>query len=221
MLQGNKGEWSEIYTLLKLVSDQGVYAGDEDLQKVEEMIFILLKILRDQTSGQYAYTFDREQDLVVIQGDEEVFRLPIATFQTQAQHLLTILQNKTARTFAIPELETFLRSFGCDSLKSKASQKTDIHLVVHDPRTGMAPQLGFSIKSQLGGAATLLNAARTTNFLFRIDSEGDKFTTESATQINQIEGRGKLKRRVQAIDAHPMGLHCALCALRMLSLATI
>ncbi len=201
MLQGNKGEWSEIYTLLKLVSDQGVYAGDEDLNKVEEMFFILLKILRDQTSGQYAYTFDREQSLVVIQGNEEIFRLPIATFQEQAQLLLTKLQGRTSRTFAMPELETFLRSFGCDSLKSRASQKTDIHLVVHDQRTGTTPQLGFSIKSQLGAAATLLNAGRTTNFVFRIDNNKEGFTQELATQINQIEGGSKLKRRVQAIEA--------------------
>jgi hypothetical protein len=209
MLTGNKGEWSEIYTLLKLVSDQGVYAGDENLEKVEEMFFILLKILRDQTRGQYAYTFDHEQDLVLIRGNQERFRLPIVTFQEQAQLLLTKLQSQTTRTFAIPELEAFLRSFGCASLKSNSSQKADIHLVVHDQRTGMASQLGFSIKSQLGGASTLLNAARTTNFLFRIEQDGKPFTPELANQINQIEGGSKLKQRVQAVEAHGGSLHFA------------
>jgi len=29
MLRGNKGEWSEIYTLLKLLADKNIYVGDE------------------------------------------------------------------------------------------------------------------------------------------------------------------------------------------------
>ena len=33
-LTGNKGEWSEVYTLLKLLGEGKVYAGDHNLNKI-------------------------------------------------------------------------------------------------------------------------------------------------------------------------------------------
>lgn len=35
MLKGNKGEWSEIYALLKVLSDKNLFAGDSDLKKLK------------------------------------------------------------------------------------------------------------------------------------------------------------------------------------------
>ncbi len=34
MITGNKGEWSEIYTLLKVLGDKNLYLGDEDLNRI-------------------------------------------------------------------------------------------------------------------------------------------------------------------------------------------
>lgn len=34
-LTGNKGEWSEIYTLLKLLGEGKVYAGDQHMNKIQ------------------------------------------------------------------------------------------------------------------------------------------------------------------------------------------
>lgn len=33
-ITGNKGEWSEIYTLLKLLGEGKVYAGDQNLNRI-------------------------------------------------------------------------------------------------------------------------------------------------------------------------------------------
>ena len=38
MLSGNKGEGSEIYALFKLLGDKKLFAGDADLNKVEEVL---------------------------------------------------------------------------------------------------------------------------------------------------------------------------------------
>ena len=43
-LTGNKGEWSEIYTLLKIISDKNLFAGDSELNKIESLIFPIIKI---------------------------------------------------------------------------------------------------------------------------------------------------------------------------------
>ena len=34
MITGNKGEWSEIYALFKLLGDKQLFAGDEHLNKM-------------------------------------------------------------------------------------------------------------------------------------------------------------------------------------------
>lgn len=195
MITGNKGEWSEIYTLLKIISDKKLYAGDSDLNKIENLIFPIIKILRDESNVTYDYTYDN--DLVIISGDEEEFRIPISKFQEQAFFLLSKLKETTSATFSIPEIETFINSFSCVSLKAKSSVKSDIRIVIHDQRTGTTPELGFSIKSQLGGASTLLNAGKTTNFIYKID-EANILNTQ-IDEINAINTRSKIKDRIVKI----------------------
>lgn len=45
-LTGNKGEWSEIYTLFKLLGDGVVYAGDQNLNKIQDLFYPIIMILR-------------------------------------------------------------------------------------------------------------------------------------------------------------------------------
>ncbi|WP_438965712.1 HpaII family restriction endonuclease [Flavobacterium sp.] len=195
MITGNKGEWSEIYTLLKIISDRFLFAGDSELNKVEGLIFPIIKILRDETNGTYEYGY--ESDLVIIKKDKEVYRIPILQFQENAFFLLSKLKENTKTTFSIPEIETFINTFKCVSLKAKSSVKSDIKIVIHDQKTGTTPELGFSIKSQLGGASTLLNAGKTTNFIYEI--KNISLTDNQIIQINSIETRSKIKDRIEKI----------------------
>jgi len=195
MLTGNKGEWSEIYTLLKIISDKKLFAGDSNLKKIESLIFPIIKILRDESSGTYEYSYDC--DLVLIKGLKEEFRIPINEFKSNAFLLLSRLKETTSATFSIPEIETFINSFRCVSLKAKSSVKSDIRIVIHDQRTGTTPELGFSIKSQLGGASTLLNAGKTTNFIYKIENAVLEET--QIEEINNIDSRSKIKDRIEKI----------------------
>ncbi len=198
MLTGNKGEWSEIYTLFKIISDQALFAGDRELNRIEGFIFPILKILRDELQGTYEYSFDSE--LVIIEGDEEVFKIAISEFREKGDLLLTKLLKTTKSSFAIPEIERFINSFSCTSLKAKSSVKSDIRIVVHDQRTSTTPELGFSIKSQLGGASTLLNAGKTTNFIYRI--ENVLLTDDEVELINSVNTRSKIKDRIEKIKGN-------------------
>lgn len=135
--------------------------------------------------------------MVIIKGADEEFRIPITEFQEKAVLLLSKLKETTSATFSIPEIETFINSFDCVSLKAKSSVKSDIRIVIHDQRTGTTPELGFSIKSQLGGASTLLNAGKTTNFIFEI--EDTVLSDNQIKEINQIDSRSKIKDRIEKI----------------------
>lgn len=195
MIAGNKGEWSEVYALLKVISDKQLFAGDSNLKKIETLIFPIIKVLRDETNGTFEFSYDN--DLVIVKNGEKEIRVSVLEFQKQAHFLLTKLKEKTNATFSIPEIENFINSFDSHSLKAKSSVKSDIRIVIHDQRARTNPELGFSIKSQLGGASTLLNAGKTTNFIFKINNLG--LSQNQILEINEIETRSKIKDRIEKI----------------------
>lgn len=194
MITGNKGEWSEIYALLKILSDREINAGDGDLNKIENLIFPVIKILRDETGGTFEFSYDN--DIVIVKNDDDVYRISIEKFRKQAHSLLAVLQSKTERTFNIPEIEEFLNSFNSHSIKAKSTIKSDIRIVIHDQRTGTNPELGFSIKSKLGSPSTLLNAGKTTNFIYKLSAN---LSPEQVTEINQISTRSKIQDRIEKL----------------------
>ena len=194
MITGNKGEWSEIYALFKLLGDKELHPGNSEIKKIQNLFYPILRILRTEVNGNFDYSI--EDDIVVISGNEEVFRIPISEFQKKAKYLLTEIKSNSG-TFSVPEIEEFMQSINCLSLKASSSAKTDITIVVHDQRTGLQPSLGFSIKSQLGNPSTLLNAGETTNFIFKI--VGANINQQDIEEINNISSRSKIKDRILEI----------------------
>ena len=174
--------------MFKLLGDKELHPGNSEIKKLENLVYPILRILRTEVNGEFEYSI--EDDIVVISGNEEVFRIPISEFQDKAKHLLTEIKNNSG-TFSVPEIEEFMQSINCLSLKANSSAKTDITIVVHDQRTGLQPSLGFSIKSQLGNPSTLLNAGETTNFIFKI--VGAKIIQKQIEEINNISSRSKIK----------------------------
>ena len=43
-MSGNKGEWSELYAFLRLLSIGKIYAADENVQKIKDVYYPILKI---------------------------------------------------------------------------------------------------------------------------------------------------------------------------------
>ena len=195
MLSGNKGEWSEIYALFKLLGDKQLFAGDADLNKVEELFYPIIKIIRNESGGNFEYEING--DLVIISGGKEQLRIPVKTFAEQSKFLLVKMKSSKG-SFGITETETFMRSVYCDKIKEKASIKKDIKIVIHDQRINQRTELGFSIKSEVGNDATILNAGKTTNFVFEINNYSP--TELDTIEINKIETKSKIKDRVIAIE---------------------
>jgi len=194
MITGNKGEWSEIYVLFKLLGDKHLFAGDADLKKVEEFFYPIIKIIRNESGGHFEYEING--DLVIISGGKEKLRIPVKTFTEQASKLLAKIKGEKG-TFGISEVEAFMTSINCQTLKAKSTSKTDIRIVIHDQRINQTPELGFSIKSQVGKDSTILNAGKTTNFIYQVSDF--KPTQEEMKLINEIETKSKIKDRIEAI----------------------
>lgn len=195
MITGNKGEWSEIYTLFKLLGDKKLFPGNKEIEKLEGIVYPILRVLRSENNGNFAYSI--EDEIILISGGEEVLKIAISAFKEKAKFLLEKIKANKERTFSVPEIEEFMQTINCLSLKASSTAKTDITIVIHDQRTNQQPALGFSIKSQLGSPSTLLNAGKTTNFIFRIDNL--KLTDSEIKEINSIDSRSKIMDRINSV----------------------
>lgn len=192
----NKGEWSEIYVLFKLLGEKRVYTGDGELNKIEDLFYPILKVLRDEQKNHYEYTL--KDDVVVVTEDGvELLRRSVSDFLAKAGQLLDIIRQSKG-TFVVPEIEQFMSEIRCSNIKAKSQEKIDIKIVIHDLRTGMSPLLGFSIKSKLGGNSTLFNAGKTTNFTFNVT--GYDFSDAEIAAVNAIDTRTKVIDRILKIQ---------------------
>lgn len=199
-INGNVGEWSEIYTLLKLLGEGKVYAGDQNLEKIKNLVYPIIMIIRSEKEGVYDYKVESADIVITTSDGEELLRLPASKFLSEAEALLKAINEKPAgaHSFPVARTQAFMDRIYCTSLKASSSDKTDIHIVLHDQRTKMNNDMGFSIKSQLGGDSTLLNASGATNFVYRI--EGCDFSDEDIDRINAIDTRTKIIDRIAAIE---------------------
>ena len=90
-LSGNKGEWSEIYTLFRLLGEGKVHAGDANLNKLD-LYYPILNIIREE-SKRYEYKPDTEQNIVVIdENGNEYVRISMDKFMEESKSLLEHLR---------------------------------------------------------------------------------------------------------------------------------
>lgn len=170
-LSGNKGEWSEIYAFFKLLSDGKIHSADGRLNKIDKLFYIIKEIIRLETNvGEYNYIIQKNS--IRIAGDTKIIDIKRDEFTKYAKLLYDyIIKAKPSKgeMLSFADVEAFMNSVRCYSLKAKSQDKADIRMIIHDMRSGMEHKLGFSIKSKLGGKSTLFNSNKdTTNFLYKI-----------------------------------------------------
>ena len=67
MVTGNKGEWSEFYALIKLLSTGKLFAADENAERLSNIFFPILKIFRtEQTKNDIEYVICSSDQTVEI-----------------------------------------------------------------------------------------------------------------------------------------------------------
>jgi len=217
LVKFNKGEWSEVYTVLKLLAEGRLYAADSDLNKIERIYYPLIKVLRSELVNKditnYEYLYEEKinctDDAVIriVDGDSDATLLEISVkdFKEKSLKLLEDIKDGKGRTFAVrDEIEAFLKSIYITKMSERSNKKRDITIVVHDLITGFKPELGFSIKSKLGSPATLLNASGATNFTFRFsgsaslsDSEIERINNTYSSTYERIGELEKLGYKIE------------------------
>jgi len=193
-LSGNRGEWSEVYTFLRLLDVGKLYAADENLNRIPDVFYDVLKILRTEAHN-LEFRINKETESVSVYDcsiEQELLALPCEQFKTEADRLFASISEASTSSFEIPSTERFINALGVFNLKAKSSDKADIRIQIHDINTGFDAVQGFSIKSRLGSPSTLINASSATNFIFEvtgaIDEEKANYFNENNKQFRQSIG---------------------------------
>lgn len=188
-LSGNKGEWSEPYVLLKLLADGKLFTADENLKKIENKYFPVLKVFRDKA------VYEVGNKIQIFVNDELVKEVEQAEFMKQSKFLFDkISSSSKGSKLSFNETENFLKEICCEKLKASSHDKTDITMQIQDNKAN-DPVCGFSIKSALGGLPTLVNATGATNFVYEVVGLTDKQVAE----INAIKTKTKIIDRLKKI----------------------
>lgn len=196
MATGNKGEWSEFYTFLKILSEKKLDAADENLQKIKDIFYPVLKIVREETGGKINYEFGSKGKVKVIPTGGEIVLVESSDLKTKIVEIFSAIKsNKKESAFSVPSADELMTRFQVKRLNAGNGKKEDIILKIHDRMTGTEPEVGFSIKSMVGAASTLLNPSSATGFTYKISGIDKKLIEK----INSIESTAKVRDRLAAV----------------------
>lgn len=201
----NKGEWSEFYAFLKVLSDRKLVSADSDLSPIPSADVPVLEVFRnDDGEGEKSYILPIGTQMIelMLPGSAAPMFINSLEITSKLSTIFSKILTGGIGGFSIPEgeeLATLLRASGPSAMP--AGSKEDICMIVHDARTGQMPRMGYSVKSQTGGPSTLLNASQATGFIFKVkDKEGAFFsdalngpTVASAKVVSLYSGGNSLE----------------------------
>lgn len=195
MYKMNRGEWSELYSVLYLLSNDKLNIIDHSLNVINsENVYEIRSI---ETVNGISYRLEDHQ--VYVYNDSD---LKFTTSKYDIRAIAKTMLNKivtvksSTGTFEIPVIENFIDNLtNGKSIKSSSGSKSDLSMKLFDNNTGRMVDLTYSIKSSLGSPSTLLNASKHTNFLYEVSDISKK----DVVNINTINTRQKLIDRIEAI----------------------
>jgi len=191
---GNKGEWSELYVLLALLSGTNPELA-ENLYKTLQIV----GLLRERNNQKYLYRIESNREntkVAVYRGDTKIRDLSQARISKGAELLLARIKENRKGTFSVPEIAQLLKDLEITTLKAVSTAKEDLTIEVLNSFTNEIETCGFSVKSTLGSKPTLLNASRATNCRYTVIN----LTKELREQVNKYEGKDKINTRVKMIE---------------------
>lgn len=194
MKMANKGEWSELYALLLILAYGKIRETDASLKGLDQFMEV------EECFGPGGKAECAEYKIHANAKEVEVYYNgglhKVLSMETLADYANEIYEGiaKGEGTFAIKGAEDVIEEIGCAKIKSPSYNKADIQIRTAKDKKPM----GYSIKSFLGGNPTLINASKQTNFRYEVIG----ISEEEAKRINDIEGRAKIRNRIEKIGEY-------------------
>lgn len=194
MTKLNKGEWSEVYVFFKLLGEGKLHIADIEFNKIPDIFYPILSILREENGESYEYVRKGNIKLINSITNEVIAKFSFNQFLSVADKLYQSIK-KGQKTFDIDWLGELLEKLRITKVKAPRQEKKDVVVKILDTTTKQTPVLGFSIKSSLGALSSLFNSNQSSNFLFEIKTNSS-FDPES---INSIVKRPRNKGRFKIL----------------------
>ena len=198
MISGNKGEWSELYVLLRLLADGKLYAADSDLQKLEQIYSPIRAIFRQESEHErleYRLNTKKHEVTLYCNGDK-IRSIGSDRLSEYADKVYAGILSGNRASFEITDAEKIMVDIRCTKIKASSADKTDITMQVCDRITGGNSFVGYSIKSELGSAPTLLNASGATNFRYEVSLLNE----ETMANVNGLATKARIRDRIEMIE---------------------
>ena len=186
----NKGEWTELYTFLKILVDKKLEFCDEDLNPNREEF----KVHKVSTLNIKEMVF-LDKDIITVE-NETGTKSDVSKVIKKSDLLEIKNEILNVSTFEIKKAEKIFEELGINIIRGWTSyQKADIVLDVSQNKKIFKNE-GFGIKSFFGAKPTLLNASGSnTNFIFELINFEESYLDE----INGIDTRTKITDRLNKI----------------------
>lgn len=166
--------------------------SDENLQKINTVFYDILNIIRNENIGILNFSYNKNTNQISVTNDETnelIVTMSSDEFKNEADNLYTTIVNSVGSSFSSCSAETFLTHIGVSSLKARSDDKSDIRIKIHDINTGYEAVQGFSIKSRLGNPSTLINAGKTTNFIYEVTGNINDSTAAEFNSYSRFKER--------------------------------
>lgn len=202
MLKGNKGDWSELYVFVKLLSEGKLFQSDIKLNRDENNYYEVVKAYREE--GKSSLEFERNGNILlysVSDGNRNLIGdFSIEYLKEISEKIYTGIINGSGKSFEIPTIEDFIENSKIQKLTAKVTSKLDIRLRIYDHRLAKEADLGFSIKSLLGEDSTLFNTGLGNNFIYGIKTNETISIPDFNESTYKPEGKiSKLTFRLQKL----------------------
>ena len=193
----NRGEWTEAYVFLKLLSEGKIYGATEDFKKdITKFIKIISVIRPEKEDFVLKYDTDFASDnpsVSAFLNEIEFAVITVPELSEKAEFLYSRLRTVSrGNAFDISEIQTFLERLRFSSPKlpklpktfeDKFGKKTDIIVTIINSEDSSLSTDGFSIKSHLGQPSSLFNSGDGSRLIYRING----CTERRMYEINSIE----------------------------------
>lgn len=199
----NKGEWAELYVMLKLLGEGKLHAADNKLKKKLNTYLDVLKIIRQEFDTQVLeYIVDQENSVVTVKpqdSDIVLETIPMCEFKHNAVTLFDGLKKAKGMSVTAPDSVCEFAKIiyvskpkapAVKALKRQFGGKNDIFIEVRDGQTAIVSVMGFSIKSKFGQNPTLFNAGSSSQYLFKLYGCNDIIMNEFNSISDGKGGRG-------------------------------
>lgn len=195
----NKGEWSELYVLIELLSTGKLYLGDSTLQRLTAYLPVLAISRKDKKDKSLEYRRNNSDNSVEIyENNKKVRDIQDQVLKAYASKILSGIKSGSKSSFDIPDAAEIMNDLDVEKISAPGSDKADIKITIYDPKTGSSSLVGYSIKSDLGDSPTLLNASKQTNFVYEVSGLSDNIVKE----INGIDTKSKIRDRINSIESN-------------------